>query len=277
MAVSNLHTDFYISGPTAALSDLMPRGEAVRNARNGMTILLTTAGEARIRIDDTAYRLSPGSVAVLMPFHRMASEMQSDDFSFRYLCFDFDFMTDFPLLIPPEDSERFSATPFRQADERSFAALLRSYDTMREYALMQKHPYRSGIVKAQLFIFVSELLFRYADSARNIRRSRAEELTGEFFLLLHRHYKTQRSLAFYADRLCVTTKYLSKVIRRTSGNTVYFWIGEFTVREAKQLLRSTQATVTEIAEQLNFPNSSFFAKFFRRHAGLSPVEFRQRQ
>lgn len=277
MAVSNLHTDFYISGPTAALSDLMPLGEAVRNARTGMTILLTTAGEARIRIDDTSYRLSPGSVAVLMPFHRMASEMQSDDFSFRCLCFDFDFMADFPLLIPPEDSERFSAMPFLQADERSFATLMSIYVSMQEYALMQEHPYRSQLVKAQLFIFVAELLFRYADSARSIRRNRGEELTGEFFRLLHRHYKTQRSLAFYADRLCVTTKYLSKVIRRTSGHTVYFWIEEFTVREAKQLLRSTQATVTEIAEQLDFPNSSFFAKFFRRHTGLSPIQFRQRR
>lgn len=276
MSISDLYTDFYISGATSALTDLMPRGEAVRNAHNALTVLLATAGEAHVRIDDTPYRLSTGSVAVLMPFHRIGYEMQSEDFSFRYLRFDFDFMADFPLLIPPEDSERFSATPFLQADERSFAALMRSYDTMQQYALMQEHPYRTGIVKAQLFIFISDLLFRCTDSVRKVHRNRGEELAEEFFRLLHRHYKTQRSLAFYADRLCITTKYLSKVIRRISGHTVYFWIEEFTVREAKQLLRSTQATVTEIAEMLDFPNSSFFAKFFRRHTGLSPIEFRQR-
>lgn len=277
MTISDLHTDFFISGAMSVLTDLMPRGQAVRNARNGMTIMLATAGEAHIRIDDRPYRLSPGSVAVLMPFHRIGYEMQSDDFCFRYLSFDFDFMADFPLLIPPEDSERFCATPFLKTDKRSFEGLMRSYDTMKEYALMQEHPYRSGIVKAQLFIFISDLLFRCADSVRRVRRNRGEELTDEFFRLLHRHHNTQRSLAFYADRLCVTTKYLSKVIRRTSGQTVYFWIEEFTVREAKQLLRSTQATVTQIAEQLDFSNSSFFAKFFRRHTGLSPIEFRKRR
>lgn len=277
MTISDLHTGFYISEATSVLTDLMPRGEAVRNARNGMCILLVTAGEAHIRIDDEAYGLSPRCVVVLMPFHRIASDSQSGDFSFRYLCFDFDFMADFPLLIPPEVSERFSAMPVQRSDAQSFEAMMRCYDTMLEYALMREHPYRSGIVKAQLFTFVSELLFRYGDGARMIRHSRAEELTDAFFRLLHRHYKTQRSLAFYADRLCVTTKYLSKVIHRTTGHTVYFWIEEFTVKEAKLLLRSTGASVIEIADMLNFPNSSFFAKFFRRHTGFSPVEFRKNE
>lgn len=275
MMISDLHTGFYISETTSVLTDLMPRGETVRHARKGMTILLTTAGEARIRIDDTMYRLSTGCITVLMPFHRVASDSQSEEFSFRYFCFDFDFMADFPLLIPPEASERFSATPVLRADAQRFEALMRCYDTMLEYALMQEHPYRPGIVKAQLYTFVSELLFRYGDGLQKIRRSRAEELTDVFFRLLHRHYRTERSLAFYADRLCVTTKYLSKVIRRTTGQTVYFWIEEFTIKEAKLLLRSTGASVIEIADKLNFPNSSFFAKFFRRHTGCSPVEFRQ--
>lgn len=131
-------------------------------------------------------------------------------------------MADFPLLIPPEASERFSATPVQRSDAQNLEALTRCYDTMLEYALMQEHPYRSGIVKAQLFTFVSELLLRYTDGVRSIRGSRGEELTDEFFRLLHRHYKTQRLLAFYAGRLCVTTKYLSKVIRRTTGHTVTF-------------------------------------------------------
>lgn len=80
---------------------------------------------------------------------------------------------------------------------------------------------------------------------------------------------------FYAGRLCVTAKYLSKVLRRTTGHTACFWIGEFRIKEARQLLRSTQASVAEIAERLGFPDSSFFAKFFRRHTGCSPVEFRR--
>lgn len=277
MTTTSIHTDFYISEPTAVLTDLMPAGEVVRNTRNGIYVMLTTAGEARVRIDGRDYVLSQGSIVVLFPFHAIScdGDSVSDNFRFEYLYFDFDFMSDFPLMLPPGESEKFGLNSLYEADDKYYAVLGRSFDIIREYYAMQEHPSRIGIVKAQLFTLVSDLLFRCSDRAKSVRASRGEVLTDGFFRLLHRHYKSERTLAFYAAELCITTKYLSKMIVRTTGHTVYFWIEEFSVKEAKLLLRSTQATVTEIAEQLNFPNSSFFAKFFRRHTGLTPTEFRR--
>lgn len=274
MITTNIYTDLYISGYTGELSELMPRGESVRNVRNGVCVLMVVEGEACVSIDGASCDLSHGHIVLLFPFHTISSKNQSVDFKFRYLYFDFDFMSDFPLLMPPQESERFGAHPHYRADEVTFSVLNKCYDMVLGYYVMSNHPSRIGLIKAQLFTFVSELLLRCGDSARPMRTSRGDQLTADFFHLLHGYYKTERSLAFYASRLCVTTKYLSKLIRRTTGQTVYFWIGEFAVKEAKLLLRTTQATVTEIAEQLNFPNSSFFAKLFRRYTGFSPIEFR---
>lgn len=271
----SIHTHFHISGETTALTELMSVDNAVRNERNGVSVLLVLEGEARIRIDDRVYILSHGSIVVLFPFHMLASEWKSDDFLFEYLYFDFDFMADFPLMLTPENSEQFGANPYFQVDEKNFSEMISCYEILLKYDLMHEHPSRIGIVKAQLFTFVSELLYHCTKSTKSVLASREEVLTEGFFKLLHRYYKTEHTLTFYAEELCITTKYLSKVIRHTTGHTVYFWIEEFTVKEAKLLLRSTQVTVTEIAEQLNFPNSSFFAKFFRRHTGCSPTEFRR--
>lgn len=244
--------------------------------RDGAIVLLVTCGELFVEIDGRGYRLERGNMITLFPTHTLAVRWQSEHVACAWLWFAFDFMADFPLLLPPEAAERFGASPVSLLPDADFTVLEQAYGTLARYDAATEHPSREGLSKAQLFIFVSELLHRSAGCAVEIRGRRAETLADTFFALLHRHYMTERSLAFYADRLCITTKYLSKVIRRTTGRTVYYWIEEFVAKEAKRLLRSTDATMTEIAERLNFPNSSFFAKFFRRHTGSSPIEYRNR-
>lgn len=148
MTTANIHTYFYLSGTTTAITELMSVGEAVRNVRDGVSVLLVSEGEARIRIDDGIYRLSHGSIVVLFPCHLLACEWKSDDFLFEYLYFDFDFMADFPLMLPPEISEQFGATPYFQVDEKRFSEMTRCYEILLKYNLMNEHPSRIGIVKA---------------------------------------------------------------------------------------------------------------------------------
>lgn len=244
--------------------------------RNGAIVLLVTHDDLLVEIDGHGYRLKRGNLVTLFPTHTLTLRWQSEFAACAWLWFEFDFMADFPLLLPPETAERFGASPVSFLSEADFIVLKQAYDTLTKYNVATEHPSRENLLKAQLFIFVSELLHFSAECAVEVRNRRSETLADTFFALLHRHYITERSLAFYADQLCITTKYLSKVIRRTTGRTVYYWIEEFVTKEAKRLLRSTDATVTEIAERLNFPNSSFFAKFFRRHTGRSPLEYRNR-
>lgn len=81
-------------------------------------------------------------------------------------------------------------------------------------------------------------------------------------------------VAFYASKLSLTPKYLSKVIRQNSGKTAGEWIEEYVILEAKALLKSTNKTIQQITDELNFSTQSFFGKYFKRRVGLSPKEYR---
>lgn len=104
--------------------------------------------------------------------------------------------------------------------------------------------------------------------------SRRELVAHEFFRLLHASCKQERRPEFYAGKLCVTAKYLSKLLKEIMGLSLYYWITEFSLKEAKILLKSSDLSITQISEELNYPNSSFFARFFKKKTGMSPTRFR---
>ena len=87
--------------------------------------------------------------------------------------------------------------------------------------------------------------------------------------------RSERSVKFYADQLCLTPKHLSGVVKEVSGKTVGEWIDELVILEAKALLNSSSMNIQEIADRLNFANQSFFGKYFKHYTGMSPKEYRK--
>lgn len=92
---------------------------------------------------------------------------------------------------------------------------------------------------------------------------------------IQKHYKTERSVNFYANKLFLTAKYLSKVVQENSGKTATNWIDDYVILEAKALLNSSKLTIQQISDELNFPSQSFFGKYFKRKVGMSPKEYRK--
>lgn len=107
------------------------------------------------------------------------------------------------------------------------------------------------------------------------KRSRQEEVFNRFLELVNKYAVHERSCAFYADRLCLTSRYLSTLIRQASRRTVMDWVNEAVMQEAKLMLYHTDKLVYQIADELNFPNASFFCKYFRRMTGMTPKDYRQ--
>lgn len=105
--------------------------------------------------------------------------------------------------------------------------------------------------------------------------SRKEELLKRFVEEIQLHYKTERSISFYASQLAVTPKYLSNVVYEVSGRHAHEWINTLVTAECKSLLQTSNLTIKEICVSLNFANQSFFTKYFKQHTGMSPKEFRQ--
>ncbi len=106
--------------------------------------------------------------------------------------------------------------------------------------------------------------------------SRQEEIFTKFTELLERHHKKEREIAFYADKMCITSKHLSQVIKDYTGKTALGIIEEYVISEAKSMLLSTTMSIQQISDELKFPSQSVFGKYFKRVAGISPSEYRNR-
>lgn len=104
---------------------------------------------------------------------------------------------------------------------------------------------------------------------------RAEELFLDFLRLLPKNFVEHRNIGFYAGKLCVTTIYLSRIVRQTTGRTVLDFINQILAVEASWLLQHTNKTVVQIAENLHFADHASFSRFFKRMKGTSPKDFRR--
>ena len=96
----------------------------------------------------------------------------------------------------------------------------------------------------------------------------------KFMKLVESHLKEQHSVQYYADKLCITSKYLTMVIKETSGKSAKDWIVEYVILEIKTLLKNTNMNIQEIAIRTNFANQSSLGRFFRKHTGMSLSQYR---
>ena len=92
--------------------------------------------------------------------------------------------------------------------------------------------------------------------------------------LISDHYPKERSVSFYADRLCLSPKYLSSMVKGICGYTVQDLVFKAIIRRAIFLMTSTSKTIQEISDELHFPNASAFGTFFKKQTGLSPKNYR---
>ena len=111
---------------------------------------------------------------------------------------------------------------------------------------------------------------------RQAALSRAEQLTAGFFSLAEQNFFIHKNIAWYAEQLCVTPKYLANVIKKTTGKPAGSWLDDYIILQAKTQLSTSQLSVQQISDHLGFKNQSHFGTFFRREVGLSPRAFREK-
>lgn len=140
--------------------------------------------------------------------------------------------------------------------------------------------YSTEIIRSSIRVLIYKicrLIARHLEQVRSQSlspRSRREEYFQRFMALLRQHYMRERSVGFYAAQLNLSPKYLTTIIRQTTGSTAINWIDDYVILEAKNMLRYSTMSIQEIAYCLNFPNQSFFGKYFKNHTGLTPSAYR---
>jgi len=155
-----------------------------------------------------------------------------------------------------------------------YISLINSVMSDRFNTQLNRHIISS--MTSALFYQIMLFLYRRIDTNNDSRNGpRRNSYVQDFLKLVHLYYTTERSVAFYASQLFISPKYLSLLVKESTGRSAARWIDHFVIMEAKNLLRYSGKNVQQVAYALNFSNQSSFGKYFKHLTGMSPTEFQK--
>lgn len=120
------------------------------------------------------------------------------------------------------------------------------------------------------------LLYGKISAIENPHIPKSEQLCRSFTQLVMQHYAENRNVSWYAEKLDISHAYLCSIVKQTTGKNCADIISSMVIMDAKSQLKSTQQSIQNISDSLNFANMSFFGKYFKRHTGMSPLEYRNK-
>jgi len=244
----------------------------------GLVIILCTRGEGSIGLDLSDYELRPDVLLVVQPNNYIRYIHSTPDFQACIVVCSINTvqsilpkLTDLlPLLM------QHRLMPAVQLTREEAEGIRAFYDFIKLKIEGPATPFRHhkvlSMLQAALFEMMDIRLTR--EDEAGITHTRKEEIMARFLISVSANFRTERQVSFYAKALCITPKHLSTVVKETSGRTASEWIDSYVIMEAKMLLRTTDLTIQEITQRLNFTNQSFFGKYFKHHVGQSPTAFR---
>ena len=237
---------------------------------------IITRGEGVVNFNLVDRHLAAGTLIYLGPGTIINPIRYSDDLELRGI----GLFADFPMP--------FAAGQFPSAfngQVRDFQLPVAKEDQLTAVHILetlwqlvhQPHYHRptASALVAALMHHYDHLFHQQADHLA-ATRSREQTIFDRFIQLVNQHCREHHQIGYYAERMCLTERYLGTVVRQTSGTTAKDWIDRALITQAKVLLRHSDKTVLQISEELHFPNPSFFSKYFKRLTGTTPRDY-QRQ
>lgn len=244
-------------------------------------LVLCCKGRASLVMDDLTYSFKRSQSFFLLPGSIFHLRQRSADFEVRFFAFSPDLFTEAAYRIPIEFMRLIKNHPVQQLDNENYKKLILWLQILDYSYRDRENRFRNIIVKNRLQNALLEAYdralrlpsaqFRPAENT-----SRQQEIFTRFMALVGTHYGEEREVAYYAEQLCISTRYLSTIVRTVTGNTAKAIIDHMVILEIKNLLQTTDLSVQEIAYRLHFPDQSYLGRFFRKHTGESPSHFRQK-
>lgn len=255
---------------------------------DGLMFVLVLKGRLEAEINLQKVVIEPNSVLCIGP-DRIISSKQTDfsNFEAYFLFMSPQFLRDINIDMNIVNSAgRFAAirddrNPVLSLSEeesillQKYLELLHDNTTQNVDELYIKSISRNIIASIlyQIMQFVSTRTPQLKEEERP--RTRRANYVQEFMRLVHTHYRQERSIGFYADKLFISPKYLSLIIKEMTGRSAAEWIDECVILEAKNLLRYSGKNIQQVAYELNFTNQSSFGKYFKHLTGMSPSQFQK--
>lgn len=261
----------------AGETDLRDFGKNLTKLEDAV-ILLCHEGLAQVKIDTRLYTIVPQTRILLLPGSILHVLEVSGRFRASFVCFTEELFREMIGYIKPSLFFAFKDNPCTILTEEKELFVEYFIRLMQNLFHDRDNRFRHLMARNIIQIFLLELgdkVRRFSSRPYAFCPTHREELFRRFIRLVHKHGSREREVTFYAKELCITPRYLSTIIRGVSDKTAKELIDEQVILEIKTLLQSTPLTLKEIAQQLKFPNESFFGRFFKRNVGMSPSEFRR--
>jgi AraC-like DNA-binding protein len=250
---------------------------------DGFMLLYCIKGSIRLNVNLKEFEISEGMLFMNLPGNiiRVNEIIETPIEDVRYFCMAIsrEFSQGLKMEVTKLFNEGVSMleNPGILLNDNEKELTWKHVDLLR--SLLEKDvPYKKDAILSTLSSLFYVLMGVWNDSHLNelsdAQSTRSKVIFDKFMKLVSEYHTQYRNVGFYADKLCLTPKYLSKLIKNATGRSAPEWIDSYVILEAKNLLKYSGTTIKEIVYKLNFPNQSVFYKFFKARTGMTPTEYR---
>ena len=248
-------------------------------------LLYCLNGHVKMNVNLTEFQISDGMTFLNVPGNIIRVnelvDTQKEDLHYLCICMSRNFLQGMMMDVSKFFNEGLSLMEnpslLLNAEEKD---LMTKQVEMIASVIKADLPYKNDVVKSivsSMFYLIMGVWSDRLSCERNVepvKHSRSKVIFDQFIKLVTEYHTQERNVGFYADQLCLTPKYLSKLIKGATGRSAPDWIDTYVILEAKNLLKYSNVTIKEIVYKLNFPNQSVFYKFFKARTGMTPTEYR---
>lgn len=245
-------------------------------------ILFCRSGHAEVTIDQFRGNLCKNSVVVLLPGAFLSFSRRSSDFRMAYCAFSPDLFAEASFRLDPAFFHRLHEHPISNPPETMLGGIEIWFRMTAHTYEDRENIFRNTLIRDRLqnlLLDTWDKMQRFASHIYPVTQGtlRHTKLFHQFVSLVHENCSRHREVAFYADRLCISTRYLSTIVRDVAHASPKELIDHSVLLEIKMLLQTTDLSVQEIAYRLHFPDQSYLGRFFKKQTGKSPTEYRNEQ
>ena len=237
-------------------------------------LFFVTVGKITFYVNDEKYILSENEAIILPPATPYKLEFP-DNFEFFLVNFDFIFENETEIPNPPQNKDNFKPDMiFSKATSHLFPVILRCdteshlvFETMLNAYIKKTMLYRELISAELKRLIIKSMIFTKYD--------KSPDLIKDILNYLNKNYKNNITLLDIANKFSYHPNYINRIFKKYNGKTIHSYLNELRLAEAKQLLRSTNLSVSKICELCGFESYSYFIKNFRTYIGISPLKYRK--
>lgn len=238
-------------------------------------------GYVRLVVNLHEEEVHAGQTLVMMPGCIFEGRSVSENLKFIGMMIDVDYMETMRknIGIRMDLIHRYYNYVIRDLTAAMMENHLQMYSMIQKELNSENYTYKKEVIQRYCEIWVLKNISlndkRREHPDLNKQLNRREQIFHDFLTILEQYYMQERSISFYANRMCLTPKYLSTIIKDVSGKHGMQWIDEYVSLEAKALLREGNMSVKQVSDQLHFPSQSMFGRFFKKMTGYSPKQYKQ--